>query len=249
LFAALEVVELRVELDGRSSTRGRKIALDAGLAQSLASRASSLRKPRTEENRLAGMTLCEGLPDREARAVFRHYVEENIPLGAAVDGCVLEVIRNHPDYESKCPPGSVVKRERNPRCGDWMLVVYQNGQFRDDISWNVALRRRGKTWTTRVAQAARLAVNHQIVEFKARCDATPGMHADHCGEGFTELFKRFLAGREVELVEDEFKMDRLALESEWQEFHLKHAELQLLTPEEHRRVTKERRVFDVSAAP
>ena len=67
------------------------------------------------------------------------------------------------------------------------------------------------------------------------------MDADHCGEGFAELFKRFLAGREVELVEDEFKVERLALEAEWQDSHLRYAELQLLTPEEHRRATKERR--------
>jgi len=179
------------------------------------------------------------LPDRETRAMFRRYVEDNIPLGAAVDGRVLEVLRNHPDYERKCPPGSVVRREPNPRYGDWMLNIYADGRFRDDISWVAALRGRGRTRAARVARAARLAVEQQVVDFKARCGAVGD--ADHCGEGFAELLKRFLAGREVELVDDDSKVERLALEAEWHEFHLKHAELQILTPEEHRRVTKERR--------
>ena len=74
------------------------------------------------------------LTDREARTVFRRYVEETIPLGAVVDGRVLEVLRNHSAYDRKCPPGSVVRREVNHRYGDWILNVYVDNRFWDDIS-------------------------------------------------------------------------------------------------------------------
>ena len=156
----------------------------------------------------------------------------------------METLKQHPEFERKCPPGAILKREINNRFpNDWQLRIYEDGRPVDDISWNVALKGRGKTQKVRVSQAARLAVEPQIMDFKARNNVTSGFDADHCGEGVAELLKRFLAGREAELVEDEFHVDHLVLEAEWQAFHLQHAELQLLTPGEHKRVTRGRRAM------
>ena len=59
--------------------------------------------------------------------------------------------------------------------------------------------------------------------------------------GFAQLLKDFLNGREAELYQDDRNEDHLVLEEEWTEYHREHAKLQVLTPEEHKLVTKKRR--------
>ena len=106
------------------------------------------------------------------------------------------------------------------------------------ISPGTLFEGRGKTQKARVSQAARLAVEPQIMDFKARNSVTAGFDADHCGEGFAELFKRFLAGLEPELVEDKFHVDHLVLEAELREFRRRNETQHLLTPEAHTKITR-----------
>ena len=115
----------------------------------------------------------------------------------------MEVMRRHPNFEEKCPPGSVIKRMQSPY-GDWRLEVWARGTYLWDISWVAALRGKHGSDNRRVTQAARRAVGPQIVAFKRPAFGT---HVDHTGTGFADLFRRFLNGREPELTVDEHQVD------------------------------------------
>jgi hypothetical protein len=74
------------------------------------------------------------------RKAFRRYVEEHIPMGGEVDEYVMTVLRGHPRFELKVPPGAVVRRVRsvmNPR--DWEFSV-TTPEGVDNISWVAALK-------------------------------------------------------------------------------------------------------------
>ena len=113
--------------------------------------------------------LGEGLPfssrsGKDARTEFRQYAEP-IPLGSEVDGRIMEVLRRHPEYEVKCPSGAIIKKMKSP-FGGWRLEVWQDGKFKEDFSWVTALKGKLCSLHVRASQAARRAVDDQILEFK-----------------------------------------------------------------------------------
>ena len=122
--------------------------------------------------------------------------------------------------------------------GGWRLEVWLDEDFLWKISWIDALTGKPRDMKTRVARAARRAVTSQILEFK---DYAANTEVDH-EVSFAKLWKDFLNDREAELYQDNRGEDHLVLEEEWMEYHREHARLQLLTPEEHERVTKKRRL-------
>jgi len=162
---------------------------------------------------------------------------ERTPLGAVVSEDVMAVMRMHSKFEEKCPPGSVIMRRSNPY-GGWRLEVWLGEDFLWEISYNDPLKGKPRDIKTRVARAARRAVTSQILGFKYYMTNT---EVDH-EVSFAKLWKDFLNDREAELYQDNRGEDHLVLEDEWMEYHREHARLQLLTPEEHARVTKKRRL-------
>ena len=76
---------------------------------------------------------------------------ESVPLGSVVSEEVMAVMRGHPEFEKRCPPGSVIRRRPDAFNG-WQREVWLDEDFLWAISWNVALKGKSRDIKTRIAQ-------------------------------------------------------------------------------------------------
>jgi hypothetical protein len=177
-----------------------------------------------------------------------------IPDNAEVtDPYIMSVLRCHRNWKER--PGQVIRKVRlTNRCA--LLHAYTaSGKYIDTIGLLSALadkhnvRRRSDSPTYFARQAFRRAIHYQIMKARGSRDSNR-YEVDHVGVDFEVLLKRFLALYGLGLTDVETKrtpgswwpqlIDK-EMERRWQGYHRKHAVLEVVTTEEHKRRTLQRR--------
>lgn len=100
-----------------------------------------------------------------------------------------------------------------------------------------------------LCRAARTVVEPQIRQYRKDNNVPrEGFHVDHCGgKDFIALFRDWRGDREIGIRKTRIgRMVRITFSSPddvkgWREFHQKHAVLQAVSVDEHKKLTKQRR--------
>ena len=177
---------------------------------------------------------------REFRALL-----DSLPFDTPLTHPAVEALLSH---HKSWKPGYTVHKERQ-YTHHHNLVVTDAEHNRAIIGWNSALRRklglRPLSKRSTQADAARWEIDDQIQEFRR------GRYGevDHVIQ-FKDMWRSFLTTEglttsdvqvekpDLAQIRTQFK-DR-ALAARWQAYHKEHAVLQLLTPEQHLEITKQR---------
>ena len=169
----------------------------------------------------------------EIKAEFRKNLERVGWNELVKDKEVLDVLACHPKI-SGLDKWQVRKVQSPYRNGQIMLLVeYEDN--REDFSWIKALEiYYGWSSNHRVAKNARRLIQDQIVEYKTVHNVPSGYDVDHVKQ-FKDLLNEFLITNEVKEITPEYEL-------KWQEYHKENAILQALPKQQHKQLTKIRRV-------
>jgi hypothetical protein len=177
-----------------------------------------------------------------------------LPFGEVIkDVTILAELRHHKDWNEKTNHGQWhIKKCVYAR--DFRLEVYDNeGEWKDDISWNAALRCKLGLTIPQDTPGYKLrdAMRYEVWE-QIRAVGADGLtqDVDHAGPGFAQIMRDFLAGEGLRSVDVEIEpaipgrscilKDR-TLARKWCLYHKERATLVALSREDHCRVTKDRR--------
>lgn len=179
----------------------------------------------------------------------------NVKIDADVkDDWVLTVLRKHPEWDEKTSHGLyTIRKVWNPMHvrRQWMLVVVDGtGSILDDISYDAACRAFCGLQPRKRPLVAMAARNHvhmsQVHPYRCthvKLEENHKYEIDHTGrKEFKDLLADWLVSEglssdQVDVEQDRqtflfrFRDERLA--ASWSAYHARHAELQVLTVEEH----------------
>jgi hypothetical protein len=181
--------------------------------------------------------------EKDRRREFRSHIDP-LPMNKEVkDEWVIERLRANPEYI----PGARIFKRKTPyaRTG-WCLCAEDGlGKVLDMVQWTAALKAfHGQSLAgveyAGVLSSARSAINEQVEQFRIDNDVPPcGWEIDHIGKDFIVLLRDYwmTMGRCLRTVT---RKEMCCHWTPWRKYHLENAELQALTVDEHRALTRKR---------
>ncbi len=179
-----------------------------------------------------------------------------VPYGGIITHpFLLKVLKSHRSYDYLSQYGKLLPR-KDRFAGAYVIRFVSEGGMRGETIGlaNALADRHGiERATTKLGffakRAMRAAIHDQITEVRGTLTSIV-YEVDHCGVGFDALVKQFLRGEGLRIADVKTRreeggiraqmLDR-DLEDRWKDFHKQHAKLEVISREEHKRRTAERR--------
>lgn len=183
--------------------------------------------------------------EKEMKRRVREKIEA-LAYGTIIqDEWLLEIFQCHPEWKEKTQDGKRCIVKTYGLNNDFKLVIKEADEEKDNFSWIKSIKGHlNHSLRYVIAKEARRLIQYQISHFRLVNNVpSVGYDIDHCEIDFKDILNNWLGT--INKTMENITLEELRCHGQdWMTYHQKHASLQAVSKQEHKLLTKKRKLIE-----